>query len=233
MLYLFSINTQASNKNAIYNAYITNNMSQWKSIIDQMQRQKDKSNEFVFELLNYQYGYIGWLIGNNKLDEAKRYIALGESNIEILEKRNFHLSSVNAYKSAFYGFRIGLNKLNAPFLGLKSIKHSNLALKLDTSNPHVYIQLGNSEYYMPSVFGGSKEKALKYYKTAQILMERNAEKIKNDWNYLSLLTMIGLTLQETDQLDAARLYFDKILQIEPHFKWVKDELHPKLLKDLT
>ena len=44
--------------------------------------------------------------------------------------------------------------------------------------------------------------------------------------------MIGLVLQETDQLEAARVYYNKILQMEPQFKWVKDELLPKLLKEL-
>jgi len=219
-----------ANKNVIYNAYITSDMALWKKTIDDMQKQNNKNAAYILELINYQYGYIGWCIGNKKYDEAKQYIAQGEKNIEKLEKINYQLSMLNAYKSAFYGFKIGLNKLQAPFIGPKSIDCAKFAIQLDANNPYGYIQIGNSEYYMPAAFGGSKTNAIEYYKKARMIMESDSVMIKNDWNYLSLLTQIALGYEELEQYNKAKAYYDLILRIEPQYKWVKEELYPKFIK---
>jgi tetratricopeptide (TPR) repeat protein len=224
--------TIASYKSDIYKAYISSNMEQWKKIMDEMNQQKNKSNEFVLELLNYQYGYIAWSVGNKKYKQAEEYLKLGEENINILEKKEYKLSLINSYKSAFYGFKIGLNKLQAPFIGPKSVDCANQAIKLDSNNPYGYIQLGNTEFYMPSIFGGSKIKAIDYYEKALKLMEKDVQNIKEDWNYLSLMTQIALAYQEIKYFKTAKAYFDKILLIEPNFKWVKEDLYPAILKKI-
>jgi len=223
---------QASYKSDIYEAYISNNMTKWKKVIDEMNLEKTKSNEFMMELLNYQYGYIAWCIGNKKEKMAKEYLALGEKNIEILEKNGYELSLVNSYKSAFYGYKIGLNKMQAPFIGPKSVECSKLAMKQDEKNHYGYIQYGNSQYYMPAVFGGSKKVAVEYYEKAKNLMEINPSQIKQDWNYLSLLTIIAQAYTELKFYKTAQSYYDKILKIEPNFLWVKNELYPELLKKI-
>jgi hypothetical protein len=231
MIFVFS-NINATYKSDIYNAYISNNMDKWKSTIDEMNRQQNKSNEFILELLNYQYGYIGWCIGNKKNKLAGGYIELGQKNIEILKKNNYKISMVNSYKSAFYGFRIGLNKLQAPFIGPKSVDCAKLAMKQDDKNPYGYIQYGNSEYYMPAMFGGSKKVALEYYEKAVKIMESNPTQAIEDWNYLSLLTIIAEAYTELKYYKSAKAIYEKILWIEPNFQWVKNELYPNLLKKI-
>jgi len=231
LMFLSFSNLNATYKSDIYDAYISNNMGKWKNTIDEMNRQQNKSNEFILELLNYQYGYIGWCIGNKKNKLAGAYIELGQKNIQILEKNNYKISMVNSYKSAFYGFRIGLNKLQAPFIGPKSVDCAKLAMKQDNKNPYGYIQYGNSEYYMPSMFGGSKKVALEYYEKAVKIMESNPEQAKEDWNYLSLLTIIAQAYTELKYNKSAKAIYEKILQIEPNFLWVKNELYPNLLRN--
>ncbi|MFN8255987.1 MAG: hypothetical protein U0W24_09890 [Bacteroidales bacterium] len=232
LLFLIVLNVKASYKSDIYQAYISNNMTKWKSVIDEMNLQQNKSNEFVMELLNYQYGYIAWCIGNKKNKIAEEYMKLGEKNIEILEKSNYKISYVNSYKSAFYGYRIGLNKVQAPFIGPKSVDCSELAMKQDDKNPYGFIQYGNSQFYMPAMFGGSKKVAVEYYEKAEKLMEANPEQIKDDWNYLSLLATIAQAYTELKFYKTAKIYYEKILRIEPEFGWVKNELYPELLKKI-
>jgi tetratricopeptide (TPR) repeat protein len=234
VLVSFSISMGATEfKTGIYKAYINNNMAEWKSIIDAMQSENDKSECFILELLNYQYGYIAWCIGNSNFKEAENYIELGQKNIDLLRKTNYSLSMINAYEAAFYGYRISLNILKAPFYGPKSLEHAKTAIHLDANNPFGYIQLGNAEFYMPAVFGGSKAEALKYYTKALKLMEGNPSVLKNDWNYFSLLTQIALTCEKLEQYDRASKYYQKILTIEPEFNWVKYELQPNLLKKMN
>ncbi len=232
LLFLGHLNISANYKSKIYNAFISNDMTGWGKVIDEMQLQKNTSNEFRLELINYQYGYIAWCIGVKNDDLAEKYLALAEENLESLEKAKYNLSMVNAYKSAFYGYRIGLNVLKAPFIGLKSVDCAKLAIKLDEKNPFGYIQYGNSQFYMPAVFGGSKTVALEYFRKAEGLMELDKEGINEDWNYLSVLTVITQSLIATNHYDDAKIHFQKIFKVEPNYLWVKNELYPQFLKKL-
>lgn len=228
VLSIISLNAQ--NKKAIYNAYIGNKMEDWKSTMDKMEKQQSKSEEFLLELINYQYGYIGWCIGNNEKKQAKDYLKLAENNLENLEKTSLYPSYVNAYKSAFYGYTIGLNKLKAPFLGPKSINAAKQSMEENADNPFGFIQYANAQFYMPPIFGGSKTEAIKYYKQAQNIMEKDRDQLKNNWNYLSLLTNMAESYTEVKDYDKAEKYYKHILEIEPNFLWVKNELYPNFLK---
>jgi len=222
----------ASYKSEIYSAYISNNMDRWKSVIDRIDAIPDKNNELLMELVNYQYGYIGYCIGFEKKDDARKYLGFAQRNLEILEKCNYDLSVINAYKSAFYGFRIGLNPITAPFNGLRSIDCAKTALKLNPEYYLGYVQQGNIQFYMPSTFGGSKKEALEYYLKARQLLEKNPESVSGDWNYLSLLIVIGQTYTYLKDYPSAKKIYEEILQIEPGFLYVKDDLYPYLLKKM-
>ncbi len=228
LLFACSYTYSAGNeKTVIYDAYTGNNMSLWKKTMDTMHDEAAKSNEKELELLNYEYGYIGWCIGNKKTDEAKKYIERGLQRIEKLTGKNYKVSMLHAYKSAFNGFEIGLNKAKAPFWGRKSIDEAKRAVATDPSNPYGYIQLGNIEYYMPAVFGGSKKKAVEYFLKAEKLMEKGD--VKNDWNHLSLLTLIARAYEQLGNAEKADAYYTRILSISPQFMWVKNDLYPKFL----
>jgi tetratricopeptide (TPR) repeat protein len=218
---------QTSVKSVIYDAYVSSSMSVWKKTMDGMALEPSKSNERELELLNYEYGYIGWCIGNKKTAEARKYIERGQQRIELLMKKSYKISMLHAYKSAFYGFEIGLNKAKAPFWGKKSIDEAKRAVATDDSNPYGHIQLGNIEYYMPAVFGGSKKEALEHYLKAEQLMSRGD--VKNDWNYLSTLTLIAGAYETLGNYEKADACYRKILGISPQFSWVKNDLYPKFL----
>jgi tetratricopeptide (TPR) repeat protein len=222
----------SSYKNKIYEAYISNNMQKWKTIIDEMENSKNKDKEFLMELVNFQYGYIGYCIGAEKMNEAEKYLDLAKDNLEKLEKSGIEDSEISAYKSAFYGYEIGINKLKAPFVGPKSIKYSKLAIEQNPQNPMGYIQYGNSQFYMPPVFGGSKTEAVAHFKKAELLMESNKAQLVNDWNYLSLLALIGQSYFAMEDYKNAKIYYEKALNVEPNFLYVKNELLPELIKKL-
>jgi tetratricopeptide (TPR) repeat protein len=231
IILLIWIQSMASNKTVIYKAYISGDMATWKKEMDNMQQQPTKTTDFFGELVNYQYGYIAWCVGMDKNDEAKHYLDLAEKNLEILKKRNYPPSEINAYKSAFYGFKIGLSPWKAPILGPKSVKYAELAMTQDANNPLGYVMYGSSQYHMPAVFGGSKEEAIRYFEKAQHLMEQDSTQMRQNWNYLSLLTQIAESYVEIKNNPKAKAYFEKILQMEPHFLWVKNELYPEFLKE--
>lgn len=229
---LFALSLSGSNKSVVYNAYISNRMPAWKNIIDQLNNQPDKPNELRLELLNYQYGYIGWCLGNDHKDQAVIYLKLAEENVKFLEAKKLELSLINGYKSALYGFKIALSKFSAPFIGPKSSDCAKQAVLLDPNQPFGYIQLGNVKFHSPSLMGGSKTEAIGYYLKAKAMMEKKGSEIQGDWNYLSLLVTIAQAYESINDTIKAKLMYEEILKFEPGFTWIKDELYPQLLGKL-
>jgi tetratricopeptide (TPR) repeat protein len=130
------------------------------------------------------------------------------------------------------GFKIGIKNLRAPFLGPKSMKNAETALEINPDNFNANIEMGNIWNNMPEVFGGSAEKALKFYKKAlKILESKGSDVLTKNWMYLNLLATIGQVEIELGNIDSGRNYFEKALKIEPGFLWVKNELLPSLRKE--
>lgn len=228
ILLLASVPAFADNGTQVYNAYVKNKMDLWKEVIDKMQAEFPVTNPSILELINYQYGYIGYCLGFNKEAEARTYLTLAEKNIETLEKKNFRPDLTEAYRAAFYGFRISLNKLTAPVNGPKSINHAKRSVEMNSENYFSLIQLGNIYFYMPQALGGSKKAALEYYIRARALMEKEKALISGNWNYLSLLVTIGQAYTYLEEFEKAKNIYEFILKTEPEFLYVKNDLYPAL-----
>lgn len=231
VLLLISSTTRATERQKIYEAYITNNMAQWEQVLVDMENQKPLTNERTLELLNYQYGYIAWCIGNDLEDKAEAWLEATDANLEFLEKNAAYLQLVHAYKAAFYGYRIGLSPYKAPFYGPKSMEHAKLSIKDNASNWFGIVQNANILFYMPSIFGGSKSDAIKQYKQALQIVEKDSALIVGDWNYINLLVTIANAYKEVENQQMANSYYQRILSIEPQFAWAKDELQIKIIKE--
>ena len=110
--------------------------------------------------------------------------------------------------------------------------HTISGISLDPNDFFGYIQAGNVQFHAPPLFGGSKQEALTNYLKAKVLMEKDTITMRDDWNYLSLLSSIAENYKAINDNAHAKLVYEEILKIEPDFKWVRDELYPKLLKNL-
>lgn len=218
---------------SIYRAYITGQMSSWKAAIDSMESIHNKSNHETLNLLNYQYGYIGWCIGQKQTGEAEAYLMKAMTNLNNLEKKNHEISLLYAYKSAFIGFEIGISPYKAPFIGHKSLYYANMSLSLDSTNTLAIVQLGNIAYYTPKFLGGSKTKAMPYYMKALHLMEKQLRQNLREWNYLNLLAIIVNGYNDIGQPQIAKKYCLKALAVEPEFEWIKKHLYPQTLQKIS
>jgi tetratricopeptide (TPR) repeat protein len=226
------LEVKANYKSEIYRCYIYGDMVKWKQIIDVMEKSKSSKPEVLIELLDYEYGYIAWCIGTKNDDEAEKYLDFADKNVELLENMQYNLSMVNGYKAAFYGYKIGLNNITVTVYGSKSYKCAKKSIELNAKNPFGYVQFGNVQFYMPAAFGGSKQEAIDNYRKAESLMELDKMNIKTDWNYINLLITIANSYSEVEQLDKAKLYYEKILKLEPNCQWVKNDLYPQLMKQI-
>jgi len=216
-------------KKNIYAAFITHDMAKWERVIRTIETTNATNTvDQKLELINYYYGYIGWLIGQKKFSPAEKLIPKGEKLINEVLKVSPKNATAYSFKGSFLGFKIGIDKCKAIFLGSDSKNSINKAMQLDPQNVQALIDKGNLLYYSPRLFGGDKKEALNYFLKGVKLMERNKETYQN-WVYLNLLTMIASAYEKTDKLDDAKLTYEKIMRNEPDIKWVKDDLYPQLL----
>ena len=232
LLLLLSVRIFADNRTEIYSAYINNRMENWKNVIDRMEASGSKNNEFLLELINYQYGYIGYCLGFEKEKDAQKYLLAAEKNISVLEKTGYKLPLLHAYRSAFYGFRISISKLSAPVNGPRSLNNAKKSTELDNKNYFGYVQMGNAYFYMPQAFGGSKKIAFQNFNKARNLMEKDLSLTKGNWNYLSLLVTIAQSHTYLEEYEKAKAEYENIMKLEPGFLYVKNDLYPELLKKM-
>ncbi|MCD7900173.1 MAG: tetratricopeptide repeat protein [Bacteroides sp.] len=221
--------SQSSYKQAIYNAYVNGDMSKWKVTLNKMESDS-LSVEGTLELLNYYYGYIGYMIGIDKSKTATLYIKKGEKLIDEILKNDPQNPTANAYKGSFIAFKIAISKLKAVTMGPQSMKYINKANKLDYTNVQALTDKGNMLYYAPSMFGGNKKEAIIYFEKAIKQMEINNE--NNNWFYLYLLTSLAQYNQEMGNKEDALSVYEKILAKEPNLKWVRDEFYQALLESM-
>lgn len=213
----------------IYKCYVDKDMSTWRSVIDSLQKQKELGALSVDEtwmLLDYQYGYLGWAVSEKKTMKRKAevYLDVAEENLdELIEKQGASATS-NAFNAAFVAYEISLNPIKAPFIGLKCMKYGETAVKQDSTNYFALIQYGNIMNYMPEAFGGSKDKALIYYKKAKDIMSREETLYKDNWLYMNLILTIADIYKNKKDFVSTKQYYQEALELEPDYEYVKELL---------
>lgn len=218
-----------SNQARIYEAYLQGRMDWWKTTMDQMERQVGSGNdlELMYELTEAQYGYIAWCLSEKRKKEAETILEKAERQVEILLARRGDHPRVYSLQGAFYGFRVQLQPVRAPFFGKKSEEANQKALEVGPQEPQAWMERGNIAYYKPAIFGGSKSEAVPYYEKAIRLFESTPGRTNQNWIYLNCLAGLALAYEETGSPSKAGPVYRKLLQMEPGFKWVRDELYPR------
>lgn len=225
-LFFFSKLFAFSYSDRIYNAYIKGDIMEWKAVILELENKNPKSRVLWEELVNYQYGYIGYCIGTGNNTEADIYVRKMEKTLD--NPKILQNGLRESYRSAWYAFNIGLNFFKAPILGPKSVEYSKKAIKDYPSCYMGYVQMGNYYLHAPAVFGGDKAEAVRYFSKGLSLLEK--EQATRNWNYLNLLSLIARSKYESGDVEGAITVLQKILKIEPNFSWVRNEILPAYLK---
>ncbi len=221
---------QNSRDDRVYNAYINGNMKEWHRVIEEMENTETLTgNGNKLQLIGYYYGYIGYLLGTEKTDKALEEIVKGMAWIDQVVSTDPANATAYAYKGAFLGFRMASGNFRAMYLGPKSDANIDKAYGLDPDNIQAIIEKGNALYYAPWLFGGNKDKAMEFYERA-IRKFESGNKTHKNWLYLNTMANLARTYARDEQYIKAGMVYRKILQREPDFQWVKEELYPSLLK---
>lgn len=226
-----SLDAQQTPRERVYNALITDQMDDWHRVIEEQKSRKNSlTDEELGELINYYYGYTGWLLEEGTKKEAKNYIEECDELIDELMVKYPDESDLYAYKAAFYAYKLNLNPVKAPFLGGKSMDNIDLALEKCPTCPHGWIERGNSLFYMPKAFGGSKTGAIEAYNKAIRYMEDKPESLVHNWVYLNVLMVLAQAYEKTENLEMAKKSYEKILMFEANFTYIRDEVFPAFME---
>ena len=175
---------------------------------------------------------IGYYLGVENESKARYHLSKVEKNVDILLKKNPLWADIYALKGALYGFKIALSKFKAISLGMKSIDYIEKSLEMNNSCINCHVERGNQLFYTPGFVGGDKKKALKHYEKAVDLFKSNPVYKRNNWFYLTTMTVLAQGYEELKEYDEAKRVYREILAYEPDYKWVKEELYPGLLKKM-
>lgn len=217
---------QSAHRKAIYNAYISGQMDKWVPVMQEIENIPDLTIGKKLELINYYYGYTGYMIDQKENKTANSYIKKAEKLIDQVLKEEPKNAAALAYKGSFISFKMFMNRIKAVALGPESMKYINRAYKTDPQNIQAIVDKGNLLYYAPTMFGGDKEEGLTFFEKAITRMEATPGVTTNNWFYLNILTLLARHYEEQKEYAKADATYRKILTTEPNFKWVKDELYP-------
>jgi tetratricopeptide (TPR) repeat protein len=226
--------TQDCSSCTIYKGYISGNMEMWKKGMMELQEQyrRDPKACTLYTLAEARYGYIGYLLGRNKKDDARPQIETFDSEIEQLAKFTEYRAETEAFRVALLGFRMGLNPARAVTLGPKALKQLEAAMPVGKNSAVVWIEKANSEAHMPAFAGGSKEKAAASFREALRLFEAGSSVAPCNWRYLNTMVLLGQLLERMGDNSGARDAYRTALKRVPDFQWVRDELLPEIEKKI-
>jgi len=214
----------------LYNAFINNRMDKWEQVIGEMNKkyQQDKNIDCLYNLTFAQYGFIVYCIISEQREKGEEFLNYAENNSNRLLRYDSAWAEIYSLKAALYGFKIEFNKLRAIKYGLKSLEYMDRAMALDQNNARVWMEKGNITYYIPDFLGGGLQNAIACHVKSVSLFEKEPELLTYNWLYLLVLTNLGRWYTEAEKYESAGRIYEKILQIEPDYLWVKNELYPDL-----
>lgn len=132
--------------------------------------------------------------------------------------------------SAAYGQKMQARPLRAVTLARKFNRAMSRAQELAPDNPRVVLLKAITDYNLPRIVGGNKDRALEdMYRAARLFQEEVVEDpVLPSWGHEDTYARIGIVYMDRGNLEEARTAFERALEINPEFGWVKHTLLPSL-----
>ena len=92
---------------------------------------------------------------------------------------------------------------------------------------HVRLVEGISAFHTPKVFGGGHEAAQEHFLAAiELFAEDAPQSPLPDWGHAETYAWLGQTHVALGQVEAVRTAFERALELEPGYVWVREVLLP-------
>jgi len=231
-LIIISALVRADPRTDIYQAYLASRMDLWKEAMTQIERcyLNGRESSLLYDLTEAQYGYIAFSISMGRKKEAREMLEKAKRNIDILADKDPLNPKVFSLMGALHGFRVRLEPMKALTYVRKSKIANDRAIVLGPEEPQAWMEKANMEFYTPRLLGGSVKNAVLLYEKAVRLFEASPERTHQNWLYLNCLAGLGLAYEKSGRVSQAGTVYRKLLDLEPSFTWVRDDLYPEFLE---
>lgn len=182
----------------------------------------------------YYAGYACYRL-TNAIQDATQKEALMDVGIKHLEAcigLDKGFADGYALLAGLYGRKAGMGMMNSMKYGAKSSETMQAAFKLAPNNPRAMIMSGSSLYFRPAMFGGDKKKAVELWQRAAQILDGTpkAETPQPNWGHEEAYAWLGQAFADEGNTDAAKASYERALEINPDYGWVKYALLPALAK---
>ncbi len=140
-----------------------------------------------------------------------------------------------ALKANLFGKKIAFSPMKAIYLGPRSGVASGKAMELGKKNPRVNLLIGISTLYTPTMFGGGADKALDIINQSIAIFKTTTDTVSilPDWGKAEAYGYQGMIFMQQEKYPEARQSFEKALEINPQYGWVKYHLMKQLAEKVA
>ena len=216
-----------------YRGYLTSSKTPWEQALKKIKN--DASLTPSQRLMATTEAQAGLLIYTMASQDEATFDEVAddlEKNLETLLEQNEKNSHALARFAQLYGATISFSSYKAMYLGPQSQNLVDKALTYDPANAEAWVQRGTSALFTPAMFGGDVEEAVSCFQKAVQYFEEQSDTTRN-WQYINALAWLGQALQQAGQTSEAVTVFNKALDVEPDFGWVKHQLLPQATAQTT
>ena len=182
-------------------------------------------------LLNHYLGYALYRLATHRLDTDPDGALAVFAEAESVLLRSIDIEPIpesHALMSAVLGPQI-VSDETAMNLSMRATAEVRRAVSMDPRNPRVRMLEGIQALHTPSMFGGGADIALESFLAATALFEEDApEPPLPAWGRAEVYAWLGQAYTELDRLEDARAAYERALEIEPSYAWVRNTLLPAL-----
>lgn len=208
-----------------YHAYLDNDLSQWKYVVQQAANANDNSSSSTaFDHAFAQYGLLAHCMYTGNEMVFDEHVKFTNDLLEELIDSDEFWAEPKAVASFIMGFQVANSPMKAVYLGPKSSKLMKEAATLNSQSPIVVQLYAGSKYFSPKLFGGDLNEAITSYTVAIKLFEEQNR--TDEWLYLDAMAFLGKSYMRIGDVEKAIAIYEKALGIEPDFVWIRDMLLP-------
>lgn len=214
----------------MYQAYLQRSQPLWeKALATQLKLSNNTPSEKLRLSFTY-YSLLNATLASQNETLFDKYVDAAKDLIKEFMDQNPKSGEAAAMLSAIYGNEIAYSSLKGMLLGSKSSSLAEKGIRLDPESALVWRIYGSNKYYTPSAFGGDLDEAVNAFEKSIALFESKPGQLKNNWLYIDTLALLGQAYTKTGATDKAIATFEKALQQESSFGWVKFSLLPAAKK---
>ena len=187
-------------------------------------------SHYYIALADYRMVNLLLAAGEENKDAASRHLKSAVEHLRESTRIDPRSAEAHALLSSAYGRQISLSPAKSIFLGPKAGKALQKAVELAPDNPRVVLSAAIGAFNTPKMFGGSKERAMQGFQRATELFAREepVDPVQPVWGHSQAYAWLGIAYLDRGELESARGAYEKALEIDPDFGWVKYVLLPGL-----